>query len=92
MPHTVIAVLAAQHRGDLVEHHPVDLADQAGALGRGQEAAGRDQATVGFVGETQQRLVLGHPPIRERDDRLEMQDEQILSQRTAQSCQPGPAV
>ncbi len=29
------------------EHHPVDLADQAVALGRGQEPAGRDQAPAG---------------------------------------------
>ena len=33
-----LGACGAEQRGDLVEHHPVDLADQAVALGRRQEA------------------------------------------------------
>ena len=33
-----VAGSRAQQRGDLAEHHPVDLADQPVALGRRQEA------------------------------------------------------
>ena len=54
----------AEQRDDLVEHHPVDVPDQPVALGGRQEAPGRDQAPVRFVGETQQRLVVGDPSDR----------------------------
>ena len=76
----------------LPEHHPVDLADQPVALGRGQEAPGRDELPLGLVGEAQQRLVVGDASVAQRDDRLVVEDEQVLPQGTAQAREPRAAV
>ncbi len=82
----------AEQRGDAGEHEPVDVAHEPVALGRGQEPPGRDERAGGFVGEADERLVVGGAPVGERDDRLVVHGEQVLRQRAAQACEPRTAV
>ena len=82
------SVLGSEHRRDLAEDHAVYLANQPVSLGCRQEAAGSDQAAVRTVGESQQRLVVGDRAVRERDDRLKVKDEAVLSHGRAQACEP----
>ena len=77
-----------EQRQHLLEDHPVDVADQPVALGRRQEVPGGDQRAVRFVGEAQQRLVVGDAPSLQRDDRLEVQHEQLVLQRAPQAREP----
>ncbi len=87
-----LLAMPAEQRGDMGQHEPVDLADQAVALGRGQEPAGSDEPSRGFVGEADERLVVRGAPVAEGDDRLVVHGEQVLVQRAAQACQPRTAV
>jgi hypothetical protein len=81
----VVAVVVGEPLGDLVEHAAVDLADQPVALGRGQEAGRPDHATVILVEQPHERLVVGDPPVGQRDDRLVVQDEQVVRERSTQA-------
>ncbi len=57
------------------DDQPIDLAHQPVALGGGQERARRDKPSIGFVGEPDERLVVGDGAAGELDDRLEVQRE-----------------
>ncbi len=74
-----------EQRDDLLEHHPVDRADQAVALCRRQEARRADHAAAGLVGQAYKRLVVRDASVGERDDRLVVQHEQVLVKRPAQA-------
>ena len=74
----VAGAMPAEQRGDMGQHEPVDVADQAVALGRGQEPAGSDEPSRGFVGEAHERLVVRGAPVAEGDDRLVVHGEQVL--------------
>ena len=81
-------MLAREQLERLRQHHPVDLPDQAIALGRGQEPAGRHQLPGGIVGEPHERLVMRHLAVAQGHDRLVVQHERLLSQGAAQPRQP----
>jgi hypothetical protein len=63
-------------------------ANQPVALGGRQEAGRPDHAAIGLVGQAHERLVVGEATVDERDDRLVVQYEQVLLERSAQARQP----
>ncbi len=73
-----------------VEHEPVDVAHEPVALGGGQEPSGRHERAGWFVGETNERLVVGRPPVGDGDDRLVVHGEQVVLEGVAQAREPGP--
>ncbi len=75
--------LAPHERHHLADHHAIDLLYQAVALRRGQEATGRRERAVGVVSEPDQRLVVRDGSAVQRDDRLVVEDEQVLRARRA---------
>jgi len=85
-----LAVREAAHGP--AHHQPVDLADQAVALGRSQPRAGGKGRGIRFVGEAHERLVVVHLAAGQVQDRLVVQHEQVLSQRSAQARQPPRAL
>ncbi len=57
-------------------------------LGARQEPSRRDERAGGFVGEADERLIVGGPSVGERDDRLVVHGEQVLPQSAAQAREP----
>ena len=92
--HREVQVPPARVRGvqgadRLGEHPPVDVADQAVALGVVQEGPGSDQLVV-VVAQPQEQLVMLAPGRRrpERDDGLGVQHEALVLDRAAQPRHP----
>jgi anti-sigma factor ChrR (cupin superfamily) len=71
--------LASHQCQHLAHDRAVDLLDQAVALGGGQEAHGRRKGATRIISEADQRLVVTGRTVLQRDDRLIVQDEQILT-------------
>ncbi len=87
-----IAARARAARATSLEDHPVDLPHQPVALGRGQELPGRDERPVGFVGEPQQRLVVGDAPVASATIGWKCSTNSSCVERAAQALEPGAPV
>ena len=80
--------LSAEQPGDAADDEPVDLAHQPVALGGGQERAGRDEPSVGLVGEPHERLVVGDSPSASATIGWKWSTKASFAQRAAQAREP----